>query len=58
MTLTAKLFEAPQVKGNMNDWQGRHMMAVNSPRGAERPIVRLCLCRPHRLRSRRRDVPK
>ena len=39
--LVTKLYDKPKVTGNIGDWQGRHLQAVHSPRGFERPIVRM-----------------
>jgi hypothetical protein len=39
--LVTKLYDKPKVQGNIGDWQGRHLQAVCSPRGFERPLVRM-----------------
>lgn len=41
MSYAAMLFTKPEVQGNIGNWQERHMQACVTPRGPERPIVRM-----------------
>lgn len=40
-TMASRLFRKPDVAGNIGGWQERHMSAVLTGRGFERPIVRM-----------------